>query len=385
VQLEYACVASIPANAGGGPHGVTIGMVRNTGEVEIFSLPSLTAVLRLQMPGSGPELGMLAVTCSADAWLIAALASGELVLAAAVEAGSTIQRAACAAVYDADVEHAIQAASVACTMQAAASEEGFLSESPGPRGAGSAGLESPGGRSPGNPFRLGHVRGSLGNMFEKTKQKAQQVMSKLEQSSKAEAGSRGAGSPPAARREPIRTVPRSALDLAVVLDPPALPSSTSGAADQDPPSIASATALAAEPEDEHKARMELLGRPARTPAAAPVEDRVACTSTSGSSSSGASEKSSARMASRQAGAVPRTADEIRTAYGRERKGGGGDEGSLGGLKSAMADNRDKLAERGEKLSRLQERTQKMEDEAMNFQEMAQKLAAQQAGKKWWQL
>lgn len=49
------------------------------------------------------------------------------------------------------------------------------------------------------------------------------------------------------------------------------------------------------------------------------------------------------------------------------------------------DTREALAERGEKLSQLQDKTAALEESAMSFAEMAKKLAAQQANKKWWQL
>jgi hypothetical protein len=42
----------------------------------------------------------------------------------------------------------------------------------------------------------------------------------------------------------------------------------------------------------------------------------------------------------------------------------------------MAQTRDKLMERGEKLSTLQDKSAQMENDAMDFQDMAKKLAKQ---------
>jgi len=80
---------------------------------------------------------------------------------------------------------------------------------------------------------------------------------------------------------------------------------------------------------------------------------------------------------------PRTADEVRAAYGRPARGTtGSTAASVSGAAGTMARNRDMLAERGERLRQVNERTEELQNEAANFADLAKQLADRQKSS-WW--
>jgi len=76
---------------------------------------------------------------------------------------------------------------------------------------------------------------------------------------------------------------------------------------------------------------------------------------------------------------PRSADEIRAAYGRPARKAK-DEAQA--ASSTMERNRQALLERGEKLQELSEKTQELQNEAASFADMAKQLRQQQE-RSWW--
>jgi hypothetical protein len=86
-----------------------------------------------------------------------------------------------------------------------------------------------------------------------------------------------------------------------------------------------------------------------------------------------------RFAHEKTSSKPRTADEVRAAYGRPARGAAT---SAAGAAGTMARNRDMLAERGERLRQVNERTEELQNEAANFADLAKQLADRQKNS-WW--
>ena len=86
-----------------------------------------------------------------------------------------------------------------------------------------------------------------------------------------------------------------------------------------------------------------------------------------------------RFARENASSKPRTADEVRAAYGRPARGAAV---AAAGAAGTMARNREMLAERGERLRQVNERTEELQNEAANFADLAKQLADRQKNS-WW--
>jgi syntaxin-binding protein 5 len=86
-----------------------------------------------------------------------------------------------------------------------------------------------------------------------------------------------------------------------------------------------------------------------------------------------------RFAHEKTSSKPRTADEVRAAYGRPARGAAT---AAAGAAGTMARNRDMLAERGERLRQVNERTEELQNEAANFADLAKQLADRQKNS-WW--